>query len=668
MKIKSLHELLFNVALFLNAALLVILLVGQPLQLSIWLQVGGRLHPLVLHFPIVMILLAVGWHWTSLKGDQNPEAFWHRANFTAATLVLTAITALSGFFLGQEEGYAPDALNPHKWLGSGVSLGGLVWYMVVAYRKTNRWIASAAGLLWVGGLVAAAHQGGNLTHGENFVLAPIQKNNLEKVEITGQENLYSLVIHPLLQNKCLSCHSAGNSKGSLNMASPETFMAGGKSGSLLGIQPDGQPLILHRMLLPAEDEYHMPPSGRKQLTEQELELLIEWIHLGAPFDITLNDLGTDHRLRKTAMDILVREVQSGPILKPISPKVLEELNTDYLSVRPWYKNSGEVSVSFMSPANFRSEELIRLEKIKENIIELNLSGMPLKEEDFRSIEKFPNLRILNLSNVVLPETVLPERFSWIPTLILTAEPDEDLPIIQLPPPEIQGEEQIIQGTTEVTLRHAIAQATLRYTLDGTDPDSIHAAIYSGPIALSASSTLKTRAFLEGWLKSEAAVRNYFAAGLMPDSIELIHSPTDAYKAKGAKSLTDRVLGSTNFRDGSWLGYRSRELEVILHFQKPTPVKELTLSTFVESGSYIMPPSEIVVLVRRENGQYTQVSQIKPEQPTEDRPGAKKIFTLTFSTENTTAIKLIARPLPVLPVWHRGKGDKGWLFVDEVFLN
>jgi hypothetical protein len=22
----------------------------------------------------------------------------------------------------------------------------------------------------------------------------------------------------------------------------------------------------------------------------------------------------------------------------------------------------------------------------------------------------------------------------------------------------------------------------------------------------------------------------------------------------------------------------------------------------------------------------------------------------------------------LPPWHRGKGDKGWIFVDEVFLN
>lgn len=664
---KSLHELLFNFALFLNALLLVILLYGQPIQLSVWLQVGGRLHPLVLHFPIVMILLAVGWHWLDSKQEQHTEIHSQRAIFTTATLVLTAITALTGFFLGQEEGYAPDSLNLHKWLGSSVSLAGVVWYAFVANRKVNPWVAAAAGLIWIGGLVAAAHQGGNLTHGKNFVLAPIQKTSSQNIEISGGENLYSLVIHPILQNKCLSCHSAGNTKGSLNMSNPETFLAGGKHGSLLGIQPDGQPLFIHRILLPADDEFHMPPSGKKQLTDREQLLLIEWINKGAPFDLTLNGLDTDDILRVTAMNYLTSAV-SGVVLKPLPTKVLEGLNSDYLSVRALYKNSGEISVSFMSPANFRSEELIRLEKIKENIVELNLSGMPLKEADFRSIEKFTNLRVLNLSHVQLPETVLPGRFSWVPTLILTAEPDEDLPVIQLPPPVIQGDEQVIRGTAEVSLRHAIAQATLRYTLDGTDPDSINASIYSGPIALSTNTTLKTRAFLEGWLKSETAVRTYFAAGLSPDSTGLIYPPSDSYKAKGAKSLTDNILGSTNFRDGNWLGYRTKDLEVVFHFQNPATVKELTVSTFVESGSYIMPPSEIAVWVLRDNGRYAQVAQLKPEQPLEDQPGEHKIFTLTFSPENTTAIKVIARPLAVLPQWHRGKGDKGWLFVDEIFLN
>jgi len=30
--------------------------------------------------------------------------------------------------------------------------------------------------------------------------------------------------------------------------------------------------------------------------------------------------------------------------------------------------------------------------------------------------------------------------------------------------------------------------------------------------------------------------------------------------------------------------------------------------------------------------------------------------------------VILKPLPKLPAWHKGKGDKGWIFADEIFLN
>ncbi len=42
-----------------------------------------------------------------------------------------------------------------------------------------------------------------------------------------------------------------------------------------------------------------------------------------------------------------------------------------------------------------------------------------------------------------------------------------------------------------------------------------------------------------------------------------------------------------------------------------------------------------------------------------------------SGERKTAagyLKVVATPVERLPKWHKGKGEKGWIFIDEIFLN
>jgi hypothetical protein len=50
------------------------------------------------------------------------------------------------------------------------------------------------------------------------------------------------------------------------------------------------------------------------------------------------------------------------------------------------------------------------------------------------------------------------------------------------------------------------------------------------------------------------------------------------------------------------------------------------------------------------------------------PGYLKAFELSFSPVLLKYIKLVAVSVAKLPQWHPGKGDKGWIFTDEVFVN
>ena len=46
----------------------------------------------------------------------------------------------------------------------------------------------------------------------------------------------------------------------------------------------------------------------------------------------------------------------------------------------------------------------------------------------------------------------------------------------------------------------------------------------------------------------------------------------------------------------------------------------------------------------------------------------KGFECKFNTATVKYIKIIGNPVAKLPAWHPGKGEKAWIFVDEVLVN
>jgi hypothetical protein len=95
---------LFNISLLLNCLLLFMLFFENRLSVPVWLQVVGRTHPLVLHFPVVLVVLyalLILFFQTQKKVDES--------NLDIADLILqlaaisSAVTALAGFFLSKEE-------------------------------------------------------------------------------------------------------------------------------------------------------------------------------------------------------------------------------------------------------------------------------------------------------------------------------------------------------------------------------------------------------------------------------------------------------------------------------------------------------------------------------------------------------------------------------------
>jgi WD40 repeat protein len=86
-------------------------------------------------------------------------------------------------------------------------------------------------------------------------------------------------IEPILEKKCITCHSGSVKKGELDLASYEGMVKGGRRGTSI-VPGKGSESLVYK-LLHHEMKPFMPPKGEDQITPQELALVKLWIDQGA---------------------------------------------------------------------------------------------------------------------------------------------------------------------------------------------------------------------------------------------------------------------------------------------------------------------------------------------------------------------------------------------------
>ena len=165
---------------------------------------------------------------------------------------------------------------------------------------------------------------------------------------------------------------------------------------------------------------------------------------------------------------------------------------------------------------------------------------------------------------------------------------------------------------------------------------------------------------------------FFKKGYAPTSVELVYPPNEQYKGNGAATLCDNKKGTPdNFRDPAWLGCREQPFAAIAFFDKNSPpVKSVTLSCGVNVGSYIMPPTRVEVWGGPDKSRLKLLKAIVPTPYTKADLGKTQTsgLRLDIPAAQYPCLKVVALPLSKLPDWHPGKGDKGWVFVDEILFN
>lgn len=274
-------------------------------------------------------------------------------------------------------------------------------------------------------VTVTGHLGGIITHGKDF-LSMKKEVPYEKPIITDpdQAAIYQEVIEPIFADKCFSCHSERESKGELRLDKPEFVMAGGDEGKVV-IPKDAANSDLYQMITaPIEDDEHMPPEGRRQLTKEEIVLLQWWINAGCPFTGTTSEYHPNDTVQYALSTLVSDSITTVRLpdvdVKTPSKKTISDLTAAGFSVVPLSGKSNFLILSAFT-SNITPESWKLLDPIADNIVWLRAIDQTISDPVWEAIVSCKNLTTLNLSGSEITAQNLEalKKLTYLETLNLT---------------------------------------------------------------------------------------------------------------------------------------------------------------------------------------------------------------------------------------------------------
>ena len=268
----------------------------------IW-RLLGRLHPLAVHFPVALILLATFLEFFTFK-NFNSTLRPAIKILIAIGAIAACISAIMGLLLSNEGGYEKELVSLHQWVGIATAfIAGITWILLNSLLKKNnlhlikvyRLLLLISGL----GIMVAGHFGASLTHGKDYLSATLPwskdyegstKRNFDlsgfkndTTKLTKQQSIeLNIQVRAILAHNCYKCHGAEKIKGDLRLDRRDMIFKGGENGPVVIPGDAVASDLFRRISLPSSHKDAMPSKGKK-LAEGDIELIKFWIQKGAPW-------------------------------------------------------------------------------------------------------------------------------------------------------------------------------------------------------------------------------------------------------------------------------------------------------------------------------------------------------------------------------------------------
>lgn len=402
----------------------------------------GRWHPLFVHLPIGMLVIAF-----MMAFAARYERYAKVAPAIPFTLLVGTVAAIfaciTGYLLSLNGGYEQETLDFHQWLGIGVAVFSLLAYLLYkegdapAFLSGMRKFRFAVFVLVVVLLGFTGHFGGTLTHGKGYLKDALPTAIKNVVGITQEDEelplladaqeaiVYEGIIQPILAQRCESCHGGKKAEGGFALHDKASLLKGGDEGiALTSGDLENSPLYA-RLILPAGHEKRMPPKGRTPISEDQIKLVGWWIAAGANFEHKAKDLEQTadiaeilKRLESGADAPSESEYANLPEAPALPDDLVQQLQAKGIKVLPIAADNNYVVINTINYPQFSDQDLADLAKFKDNIVQMKIGRSAITDKGLADIATFPNLLKLHLEHTKVTDAGLAQlkdhaRLSYI---------------------------------------------------------------------------------------------------------------------------------------------------------------------------------------------------------------------------------------------------------------
>jgi hypothetical protein len=344
-------------------------------------------------------------------------------------------------------------------------------------------------------------------------------------------------------------------------------------------------------------------------------------------------------------------------------------------------------------------------KVKNQLIELDVSHTNFNDDMASILEDFPRLKVLRMDQTKITDDALkllnntsldvlnlcntkvthqgvqnllqsnaPKNlYAWntaidrdqqiqlasiAPSLIHFGTSDLFSEKLNLSAPEIQNTNTIFSDSIALVFEEPqVKNIDIRYTLDESEPDQ-NSTLYKGPIALTQSKLIKAKSVKEGWLDSPVFERmifknrnnivDYEVNNDLDKSYSISHHVNFTFKGNqsvlfdGKKGK--RVYRGTSIEDAkTWLGVVEEDLEIEVKLKEAEKISHVTLSMLENLDMSSVYPKKIEVYGKSPKGKYRLLESmgIDVQSELDERISYFKDFTLPVDLKGYDEIKIRA---------------------------
>ena len=408
----------------------------------------GHLHPLIVHLPIGILLLGV-----LMMVYQHYSKVDLHAPISLAFLVgsISAIVAcIAGWILSNSGEYDTLLIQKHQWTGISTAVIGLLVFFLKQYRKL---LAAILTLL----VFITGHYGGTLTHGENYLFNSNENSNTSQGDTLKKEskiitqaisngadsltiethNVYKEQVAPILKLRCYNCHAALKQKNGLRLDGEMFIKKGGKNGKIFVAGNTFKSPLYTTLLLPLDDEKHMPPKGKHQLSENEILIIENWIKSGASFEDIIDTISNSELVKNVASQNTIIDknildhpksekakgeinvikngvvednnvknalkISSLPNPAAINPAIIENFKQENIILTNIAEGANFVMANFVNVVPFNNASLQALKNINDQLVVLKLTNLPINDNDLKIVADLKNIKKLNVENTLITD-------------------------------------------------------------------------------------------------------------------------------------------------------------------------------------------------------------------------------------------------------------------------